>query len=142
MEEEERGVQRYRQKKERDGVLERRRRSGREKRRRGRAEGTRRREKESSLCISGGNYRCRFALPLATWLNSFPSSLCPSPVPLGRYIQICVYARVCMFVCVCTCVNVEGGKSGNLHNKLGEERGERKKSISIRKKKMVFPRSV
>lgn len=52
MEEEKGGVQRFRQKKESDGVSERRRRTGRGKR--GRAEGMRRREKERSLCIFWG----------------------------------------------------------------------------------------
>lgn len=87
--------------------------------------------KESFLCVSRGNYRCRFALPLATWLNSFPSSLCPSLVPLGSQRQNCM--SVCY--CVCVCMNVEGGKSGNLHNKLGKKRGEKK---SMQKRKMVF----
>lgn len=88
----------------------------------------RRREKESSPCVSRGNYRCRFVLPLATWLNSFPSSLCPSLVSLGRYRQscVCVHACGCVSVCSDPCLSVEGGKSENLHNKLKKEgRGRR-----------------
>lgn len=72
-------------------------------------------ESTGSLSISGGNYRCRFALPLATWLNSFPSSLCPSRCPWGA-----ARGCVCVFVCV------EGGKSGSLHNKLEKKEGRGK----------------
>ena len=35
-------------------------------------------------------------------------------------------------------MNVQGSKSGNLHNKLGKKRGERKKSM--RKRKRVLQR--
>lgn len=85
---------------------------------------------------------CVATCNMAEFISIFALPFPGAPGEVHTDLCVCTCVCVCMFMCVCTCVNVEGGKSGNLHNKLGEERGERKKSISIRKKKMVFPRSV
>ena len=85
---------------------------------------------------------CVATCNMAEFISIFALPFPGAPGEVQTEHSVCVCVCVCACVCVCKrerereCLSVEGGKSGNLHNKLGKKEGKGKKSIG--KRKTVF----